>query len=127
MIQIRNQQQQKLKVKMMVHQTSCSSFPWSKYIFIFFVDMVRRHGILPSDLGSDAWSDLTSEFSDTKLRKHPNIRTSTPNITRHSSSLSSKEVGQIRRQLTGLLLLKIFIIVRQLFIFKIFKSCIMIS
>ena len=64
--------------------------------------MIRRHNALPSDLGSDAWSDLTSEFSDTKLRKHPNIRTSTPNITRHSSSLSSKEVGQIRRQLTGL-------------------------
>ena len=54
-------------------------------------------------------TDVTSEFSDTKLRKHPNIRTSTPNITRHSSSLSSKEVGQIRRQLTGLLLLQIFI------------------
>jgi hypothetical protein len=70
--------------------------------------MARRHGHLPSDLGSDAWSDLTSEFSDTKLRKHPNIRTSTPNITRHSSSLSSKEVGQIRKQLTGL--------------FKIFRS-----
>ena len=66
------------------------------------IEIVRRHGALPSDLGSDAWSDLTSEFSDTKLRKHPNIRTSTPNITRHSSSLSSKEVGQIRRQLTGL-------------------------
>ncbi|CAF3879730.1 unnamed protein product [Rotaria sp. Silwood1] len=62
----------------------------------------RRHAPLPSDLGSDAWSDLTSEFSDTKLRKHPNIRTSTPNITRYSSSLSSKEVGQIRKQLTDL-------------------------
>lgn len=58
--------------------------------------------MLPSDLGSDAWSDLTSEFSETKLRKHPNVRTSTPNITRHSSSLSSKDVGQIRRQLTGI-------------------------
>ncbi|CAF3354215.1 unnamed protein product [Rotaria socialis] len=65
-------------------------------------DMTRRHGNLQSDLGSDAWSDLTSEFSDTKLRKHPNIRTSTPNITRYSSSLSSKEVGQIRKQLTDL-------------------------
>ena len=65
------------------------------------LDLHRRHGPLPSDLGSDAWSDLTSEFSDTKLRKHPNIRTSTPNITRYSSSVSSKEVGQIRRQLTG--------------------------
>lgn len=63
--------------------------------------MARRNGVLPSDLGSDGWSDLTSEFSDTKLRKHPNIRTSTPNITRYSSSLSSKEVGQIRKQLTG--------------------------
>ena len=62
--------------------------------------MIRRNGMLPSDLGSDAWSDLTSEFSETKLRKHPNVRTSTPNITRHSSSLSSKDVGQIRRQLT---------------------------
>ncbi|CAF4839638.1 unnamed protein product, partial [Rotaria sp. Silwood2] len=65
-------------------------------------DIARRHTVLPSDLGSDAWSDLTSEFSDTKLRKHPNIRTSTPNITRYSSSLSSKEVGQIRKQLTDL-------------------------
>ncbi|CAF4128597.1 unnamed protein product [Rotaria magnacalcarata] len=65
-------------------------------------DMTRRHGNLQSDLGSDAWSDLTSEFSDTKLRKHPNIRTSTPNITRYSSSLSSKEVGQIRKQLIDL-------------------------
>ncbi|CAF1594563.1 unnamed protein product [Rotaria magnacalcarata] len=64
--------------------------------------MNHRRGGPPSDLGSDAWSDLTSEFSDTKLRKHPNIRTSTPNITRHSSSLSSKEVGQIRKQLTDL-------------------------
>ena len=64
--------------------------------------MIRRNGMLPSDLGSDAWSDLTSEFSETKLRKHPNVRTSTPNITRHSSSLSSKDVGQIRRQLTGI-------------------------
>ncbi|CAF2702699.1 unnamed protein product [Rotaria sp. Silwood2] len=64
--------------------------------------MARQHGVLPSDLGSDAWSDLTSEFSDTKLRKHPHIRTSTPNITRHSSSISSKEVGQIRKQLTDL-------------------------
>ncbi|CAF0788318.1 unnamed protein product [Adineta steineri] len=65
-------------------------------------DMVRRHGLPPSDLGSDVWSDLTSEFSDTKLRKHPNIRTSTPNITARSSSMSSKEIGQIRRQLTDL-------------------------
>lgn len=72
---------------------------------LFFVaEGHRRHGALPSDLGSDAWSDLTSEFSDTKLRKHPNIRTSTPNITRYSSSISSKEVGQIRKQLTGLIL-----------------------
>ena len=63
--------------------------------------MAGRHALPPSDLGSDAWSDLTSEFSDTKLRKHPNIRTSTPNMTRHSSSVSSKEVGQIRKQLTG--------------------------
>jgi hypothetical protein len=110
MIQIQNQQQQKLKVKMMVHQKSSLEFPRSNEIFIYFLDMIRRHGMLPSDLGSDAWSDLTSEFSDTKLRKHPNIRTSTPNITRHSSSLSSKEVGQIRRQLTGLLYFKISII-----------------
>ncbi|UJR33689.1 hypothetical protein I4U23_021118 [Adineta vaga] len=65
-------------------------------------DMARRHGLPPSDLGSDVWSDLTSEFSDTKLRKHPNIRTSTPNITARSSSMSSKEIGQIRRQLTDL-------------------------
>ncbi|CAF0736245.1 unnamed protein product [Rotaria sp. Silwood1] len=64
--------------------------------------MTHQHGVPPSDLGSDAWSDLTSEFSDTKLRKHPDIRTSTPNITRHSSSISSKEVGQIRKQLTDL-------------------------
>jgi hypothetical protein len=64
--------------------------------------MARRHCLPPSDLGSDAWSDLTSEFSDTKFRKHPNIRTSTPNMTRQSSSQSSKEVGQIRKQLTGL-------------------------
>jgi len=64
--------------------------------------MPRRHGLPPSDLGSDVWSDLASEFSDTKLRKHPNIRTSTPNITAHSSSISSKEIGQIRKQLTGL-------------------------
>ena len=63
--------------------------------------MAARVGLPPSDLGSDAWSDLTSEFSDTKLRKHPNIRTSTPNMTRQSSSISSKEVGQIRKQLTG--------------------------
>lgn len=63
--------------------------------------MARRNGLPPSDLGSDAWSDLTSEFSDTKFRKHPNIRTSTPNMTRQSSSQSSKEVGQIRKQLTG--------------------------
>ncbi len=66
--------------------------------------MTRRHGLPPSDLGSDAWSDLTSEFSDTKFRKHPHIRTSTPNMTRQSSSQSSKEVGQIRKQLTGLYL-----------------------
>ncbi|CAF1054645.1 unnamed protein product [Adineta ricciae] len=65
-------------------------------------ELVRRHGAPPSDLGSDFWSDLTSEFSDTKLRKHPNIRTSTPNITARSSSMSSKEIGQIRRQLTDL-------------------------
>jgi hypothetical protein len=68
--------------------------------------MARRQCLPPSDLGSDAWSDLTSEFSDTKFRKHPNIRTSTPNMTRQSSrqssSQSSKEVGQIRKQLTGL-------------------------
>lgn len=63
--------------------------------------MAARHGLPPSDLGSDAWSDLTSEFSDTKLRKHPNVRTSTPNMTRQSSSISSKEVGQIRKQLKG--------------------------
>jgi hypothetical protein len=66
--------------------------------------MARRHCLPPSDLGSDAWSDLTSEFSDTKFRKHPHIRTSTPNMTRQSSSQSSKEVGQIRKQLTGLYL-----------------------
>jgi hypothetical protein len=70
-------------------------------IILFCIDMAGHHGLLPSDLGSDAWSDLTSEFSDTKFRKHPNIRTSTPNMTRQSSSLSSKEVGQIRKQLTG--------------------------
>ncbi|CAF0812147.1 unnamed protein product [Didymodactylos carnosus] len=64
--------------------------------------MARRQGNHISDLGSDGWSDLTSEFSDSKLRKHPDIRTSTPNITRHSSSLSSKEVLQIRKQLTDL-------------------------
>ncbi|CAF0840307.1 unnamed protein product [Rotaria sordida] len=64
--------------------------------------MAHQRNVLPSDLGSDAWSDLTSEFSDTKLRKHPHIRTSTPNITQHSSSISSKEVGQIRKQLTDL-------------------------
>jgi hypothetical protein len=64
--------------------------------------MARRHALPPSDLGSDAWSDLTSEFSDSKFRKHPNIRTSTPNMTRQSSSQSSKEVGQIRKQLSGL-------------------------
>ena len=69
--------------------------------FSSFLGMTRRHGLLPSDLGSDAWSDLTSEFSDTKFRKHPNIRTSTPNMTRQSSSQSSKEVGQIRKQLSG--------------------------
>ena len=63
--------------------------------------MMRRNGLPPSDLGSDAWSDLTSEFSDTKFRKHPNIRTSTPNMTRQSSSQSSKDVGQIRKQLSG--------------------------
>ena len=63
--------------------------------------MPERRGPLPSDLGSDAWSDLASEFSDTKLRKDPNIRTSTPNMTRQSSSISSKEVGQIRKQLSG--------------------------
>lgn len=72
-------------------------------IFLFScLGMTRRHGPLPSDLGSDAWSDLTSEFSDTKFRKHPDIRTSTPNMTRQSSSQSSKEVGQIRKQLSGL-------------------------
>jgi hypothetical protein len=65
------------------------------------IEMLRRHRSLASDVGSDGWSDLTSEFNDTKLGKHPNIRTSTPNITRHSSSVSSKEVGQIRRQLTS--------------------------
>jgi hypothetical protein len=64
--------------------------------------MARRHALPPIDLGSDAWSDLTSEFSDSKFRKHPNIRTSTPNMTRQSSSQSSKEVGQIRKQLSGL-------------------------
>jgi hypothetical protein len=64
--------------------------------------MARRRVLPPSDLGSDAWSDLTSEFSDSKFRKHPNIRTSTPNMTRQSSSQSSKEVGQIRKQLSGL-------------------------
>lgn len=63
--------------------------------------MNHCHGVLPSDLGSDAWSDLTSEFSDTKMRRQPNVRTSTPNMTRQSSSFSSKEVGQIRKQLTG--------------------------
>lgn len=68
--------------------------------------MARRHGAPPSDLGSDFWSDLTSEFSDTKLRKHPNIRTSTPNMTARSSSMSSKEIGQIRRQLTGLFIVE---------------------
>ena len=64
--------------------------------------MTYRQTIPPTDLGSDAWSDLTSEFSDTKFRKHPPIRTSTPNMTRHSSSLSSKEIGQLRKQLSGL-------------------------
>ncbi len=64
--------------------------------------MARCRDLPPSELGSDAWSDLTSEFSDSKFRKHPNIRTSTPNMTRQSSSQSSKEVGQIRKQLSGL-------------------------
>jgi hypothetical protein len=77
-------------------------FQYEMKLRFYSIDMIHRHGILPSDPGSDGWSDLTSEFSDTKIRKHPNIRTSTPNITRHSSSLSSKEVGQIRKQLTGL-------------------------
>lgn len=79
--------------------------------------MAKQHNGLPSDLGSDAWSDLTSEFSDTKLRKHPNIRTSTPNITRRSSSLSSKEVGQIRKQLTGF-----YSFLQQIFIFLKYMS-----
>jgi hypothetical protein len=64
--------------------------------------MARCRDLPPSDIGSDAWSDLTSEFGDIKFRKHPNIRTSTPNMTRQSSSQSSKEVGQIRKQLSGL-------------------------
>jgi hypothetical protein len=63
--------------------------------------MFKRRELATNDPDSDAWSDLTSEFSETKLRKNPNIRTSTPNMTRHSSSISSKEVGQIRQQLFG--------------------------
>jgi hypothetical protein len=75
-------------------------------VFLISIDMARPHGIIPSDLGSDVWSDLASEFSDTKLRKHPHIRTSTPNMTARSSSISSKEIGQIRKQLTGHYLFK---------------------
>ncbi|CAF1477957.1 unnamed protein product [Adineta ricciae] len=55
-----------------------------------------------SDLVSDVWSDLTSEFSATKLRKHSHVRTSTPNLTRRSSSYSSKEIRQLRKQLNSL-------------------------
>ncbi len=73
----------------------------SKQMSFYSTDMAQRQNPLPSDILTDAWSDLASEFSDTKLRKNPNIRTSTPNITRHSSSLSSKEVIQMRKQLNS--------------------------
>ncbi|CAF1559611.1 unnamed protein product, partial [Adineta steineri] len=65
-------------------------------------DIAHQNDLLPSDATSDVWSDLTSEFSDIKLRRYANIRTSTPNITQ-SSSLSSKEFGQMRKQLNSLL------------------------
>ncbi|CAF1227052.1 unnamed protein product [Adineta steineri] len=64
-------------------------------------DIAHQNDLLPSDATSDVWSDLTSEFSDIKLRRYANIRTSTPNITQ-SSSLSSKEFGQMRKQLNNL-------------------------
>ena len=55
-----------------------------------------------SDAVSDVWSDLTGEFSASKLRKHSHVRTSTPNLTRRSSSYnSSKEIRQLRKQLNS--------------------------
>ncbi|UJR13589.1 hypothetical protein I4U23_000602 [Adineta vaga] len=63
---------------------------------------IHRHDQMTSDVVSDVWSDLTSEFSTTKLRKHPHIRTSTPNLTQRSSSFSSKEIVQLRKQLNNL-------------------------
>ncbi|CAF1218830.1 unnamed protein product [Adineta ricciae] len=65
-------------------------------------DVAHHNDHAASDLVSDVWSDLTSEFSATKLRKHSHVRTSTPNLTRRSSSYSSKEIRQLRKQLNSL-------------------------
>lgn len=73
-----------------------------KSISINHLDMMDRLGPYPSEADSDPWSDLTREFSERKLRKRSEFRTSTPNIdTAQSSSISSKEVGLIRKQLNG--------------------------
>ena len=68
---------------------------------LFYVDGLSRHSLRRSDVGSDTWSDLTSEFNDSKLRRDAHIRTSTPNVVQFNSSLNSREVGYIRKQLTG--------------------------